>query len=276
MKHQGIIWGLAIIVVIAGAAMLLSGNKQAATTTNEAQQQGVSGSGRVVFGITDAAADLGAVSTINMTVDEVSMHSNANGWITVANADKDFDLIALRNSGTLALAAEATIPAGSYDQVRVTIKKVAVVKKAGGTVEAKLPSGEFKYNANLVVAANATSSVSLDFLADASLHVTGNGTYIFAPVVRAEHRSNATVSVNSNNIVTIAGGRVDGDSTHGMDIDGSVKANFKIDAGAKVDINNGVIKVQLPAGATINSSSSKSQGGIKVNTDVDGGIKVGY
>jgi len=89
-----------------------------------------------------------------------------------------------------------------------------------------------------MVVADQTSSVSFDFLASKSLHMTGSGEYVFAPVVKTESRSNADVTVGTNSVVTIGGGKVDDENTSGMDIDGSVKINFEIKANQKLNIES--------------------------------------
>src|SRR3989344_5976957 len=140
--------------------------------------------------------------------------------------------------------AEANVKAGTYDQVRLVVDSVAIKTKAGETKVAKLPSGELKINTVLVVNANTTSSINFDFLADKSLHTASDGNYIFAPVVKTETKSNASVSVNASNVVTITGGRIDNTNTVGMDIDGSIEVNFQIDSKQKLDLDaSGVIKL---------------------------------
>ncbi len=139
--------------------------------------------------------------------------------------------------------ADISAQASSYDQVRLDVSKIIVKTKAGATKEAKLPSGELKINTNLVVKSDTTSTVSFDFLADKSLHLTGNGEYIFAPVVHTLTKSDAMVKINADNSVTVIGGKLDDEGDEGMDIDGTVKADFEIKSDTKLDITNGVIKV---------------------------------
>jgi hypothetical protein len=292
MNNKGIVWTVVVLIVLIGLVVLFTGDNkpgQNAGTEPTSTQPLLSGTGRVVVAITDAAVGLETISKINMTIDEVSLRNASGTFTTVSSNDTQFDLLALKNSGQLALAADATIPAGVYNQVRVVIKDVQVVKKAGGTITAKLPSGEFKYNTNMTVQGGSTNTISLDFLADASLHLAGNGTYIFAPVVHTEHRTDATVTAASSSTtatsssiqlggrLTISGGSVSASATQGMDVDGTVKQNFKIDSGAKVDIQNGVIKVTLPSSSQNSASSSiLNSGGVNINTGAGGGVNVGY
>ena len=200
--------------------------------------------GRVVFSVTDVAANMSTISEINMKVNSVYVHSNQSGWVTISTTPRVYNLLSLDARGESEFLAEANVKAGTYDQVRLVVDSVAIKTKAGETKVAKLPSGELKINTVLVVNANTTSSINFDFLADKSLHTASDGNYIFAPVVKTETKSNASVSVNASNVVTITGGRIDNTNTVGMDIDGSIEVNFQIDSKQKLDLDaSGVIKL---------------------------------
>ena len=245
-KTIGII--IVVIVIIGGLYLLTSRAPKVSDTGSDVgeQSQNASSEGRVIFSVTDAAADMSAISEINMTVRSVDIHSEASGWATVSTTPQDYNLLALNASGESEILADVTANAGTYDQVRLNVDSIKVTTKAGATKEAKLPSSELKINTRLVVNANATSSINFDFLADKSLHVTGNGQYIFSPVVKTETKSNAEVNVNVDGTVVIAGGQVDDTNTVGMDIDGSVKVNFELKANQKLNIDsNNVIKLEL-------------------------------
>ena len=143
-------------------------------------------SGRVVVSVTDAAVNMDNVTEITMTVSKVELHSEANAWVTASSAVKTYSLLDLKARGESALAADANVAAGNYNQIRVTIDSIKVKTKDGATVSAKLPSGQLKLNGGVVIKADSTTSVNLDFLASASLHTTGKGLFIFAPVVHME------------------------------------------------------------------------------------------
>lgn len=121
--------------------------------------------GKVVFAITDAAMDMKDVNSINITVDQISVHSEAKGWVVISNANKEFDLLKLKETGALAFVAEANLAAGTYDQVRLNVSNIVVVK-GGQTIEAKLPSSKLTLTSNLVINADTTSTITFDFLAD--------------------------------------------------------------------------------------------------------------
>src|SRR5665213_1976884 len=212
------------------------------TSTTAAIPQG---SGKVIYSITDAATNMGAVTEVDMTASQIDMHSAANGWITVSTTPQTFNLLELNAKNQTSLLAGVNIPVGTYDQVRLTIDKIVVKTNDGATNTAKLPSGMLTVNANVVVKDGATTSVHFDFLASKSLHLTSDGKYIFAPVMHVQTKSDADVTVDANKVVTISNskGKIDSDENVGMDINGSVKANFELDAKTQFDVVNDVIKI---------------------------------
>ncbi len=210
--------------------------------------------GQVVFSIIDAATNLSNISAINLSLDGLALHSTSTGWTTISTATQTFDLLALKAGGQASLLASTTLPIGTYDQIRLMVSSVTVTTKNGSTTEAKVPSGELQLNGPVVVTETGQTSVNLDFLADASLHLTGNGLYIFAPVVKVDSKSNATIDVDSNNHVMVHGGKSEASHSAGMDIDGQVKENFQIKPETKLEIDNGEIKVMATStgGASVN------------------------
>ncbi|OGJ08718.1 hypothetical protein A3I95_03515 [Candidatus Nomurabacteria bacterium RIFCSPLOWO2_02_FULL_44_12] len=247
MNNKAMWWVIvAIIVVVGGIYWYMQSpateNNSSSTTGEENQTTGAQG--RVIFSVTDAAADMSAISEINMRISRVDIQSSTSGWVTASTTPRTYDLLALDVSGESKLLADVGAAAGTYNQVRLVVDSITVKTKAGATKTAKLPSGELRINTVLVVNANSVSSVNFDFLADKSLHTTGSGEYIFAPVVKTETRSGASVSVDANSKVSISGGRVDSSNTVGMDIDGTVKLNFQLKSDQKLNLGiNNVIEL---------------------------------
>ncbi len=249
--NNKVLWGIvAVIVIVLGIYFVSTmGNNStpstSSSTENANQNQEASAKGRVVFSVTDAAVDMATISQINMKINEVDVHSAANGWVTVSTTPQTFSLLMLNAKKESDLLADTSIAAGNYDQVRLIVDSVAVIGKNGMSKPAKLPSGELKINTNLIVNADKTSSANFDFMASKSLHTTGSGDYIFTPVVKTETKSNASVSVSAGNAVTVTNGNLDDSSNAGMDIDGNVKANFEVDTNTKlnIDSNNKIIKL---------------------------------
>ena len=178
---------LVFLVVIIGAAgyyyyFLNNGNNPFGSQNN----------GRVVFAITDAATNMQSVSQVLVTVESIQTHSTIDGWVNVSSSAKTFDLLVLKSQNKLELIADSNVKPGNYDQVRMQISKVIVVDSSGEH-EAKLPSNRLKINTELEIKEDATATAVFDFIADESLHVTGKGEYIMAPVVKFETRGDAEV-----------------------------------------------------------------------------------
>jgi Domain of unknown function (DUF4382) len=225
---------LAVVIVVLGAAVFYFSSNNSATLASQ---------GKAIIGIADASAAIPGVTAIMITVDTVEVQSGANGWITVSSGAKQYDLLQLQQTGAIALLADANLPVGTYDQIRLTISKV-LVTASGTTHEAKLPSGTLRIVGRLVIEAGKTATAVLDFNAAKSLLETGNGTFILAPVVNLETKSDATVEEQSDNTLTISSGTVESDVNVGMDEHGDVKDNFQLDTNAKIEVDaEGVIHV---------------------------------
>lgn len=224
--------------------------------------------GRAVFSIADAAADMGSVTAIKMTVDEVSVHSAAEGWTTVSSAQKTYDLLKLKAEGSQELLADISLKPGTYQQLRLHISKV-VVADASGEHEATLPSGDLKIAGNLVIDAGSTSTATFDFMADESLHITGDGKYILAPVVELETKEQADVEVKSDNKVEIKAGKTIEKTKVGMDIAGNVGVGLKIGLNEILSIEGGKIKIGALVSEKAKSGSASSSTGASIASSSD-------
>ncbi len=283
MNSKIILLGILLVgLVIAGCVQNGATPTATATTTPTATPSptgGVqtSGQGRAVFAVTDAAADMGAVTSVQATVEQVQVHSAAKGWVSVSTQPKTYDLLELKAQEKSELLADVNLAAGTYDQMRLQISQV-LVTDANGTHQAKLPSNELKFAGQLEVKANQTSTATFDFIADESLHVTGNAEssgqarYIMAPVVQVQTRTDASVSVDASNAVRISGGSVKTNVEIGMDEKGNVGIGVKIPANANLSIDiNGLIGIGSGGGLGIGAGGIVGVGGSgSANTDASG------
>lgn len=227
---------LATMVVALSLVLMGAGcSSQATVSKNETIKDGY---GKVVVSITDAAKNIFDVTELALTENKVELHSTTDGWITVSTDTKTFKVMELKALNKLALVAMVDVLPGRYDQLRMSVVSIKVTTKDGVTTEAKLPSNKLTFKTAITVSSGATSSISMDFLADASLHVTGNGKFIFTPVVKIENRSNATVLVADDDSVDIENGTVEENITHGMDLDGDMKSDFKLGNDRELDIDD--------------------------------------
>ncbi|VVC00580.1 Uncharacterised protein [uncultured archaeon] len=260
----GLIAAIAFMALFAGCTQGGNGSYQAPGSlpdqTGTGQQTAQASSGRAVMTISDAAADMGAVTSILVTVDSVSVHGTGSGWVTVSSTPATYDLLQLRASGAQALLANANLPNGSYDQIKLKISSVTVVD-SNGSHSAKLPSGDYAIKGAFNVAANSTTALNLDVLADRSLHLAGNGKYVLAPVVHLTGTQGADVDVRNRENVQVRGGRSSIDVEVGMDENGDVGEGRSISSDANVTIgDDGKIRVGLGIGLGNGQENQNGQG----------------
>ncbi len=227
------LFGVILIVL----AVLIAGGFVLYYTNLDVPIDVSSDNGRIVVSMTDAAANMQQVSEVRVSVDSVEAHSESEGWVTLSSEQKTYDLLELKANNRNAVLADAELESGSYNQIRMHISEVVVVD-AEGEHEAKLPSNTLRVNANFESRVNETASAEFDFIADESLHVTGNGMYILAPVVQVETRNNASVNVESDSSVIINGGSIESDSRVGMDINGNVGVGISVPSNTNISIGS--------------------------------------
>jgi hypothetical protein len=107
-------------------------------------------------------------------------------WHRLATNVGIIDLLELRN-GVFEGLATGRVPAGTYDQIRLKLADDNTIVVDGATHSLKVPSGEtsgYKLMGTFHVPIEGVVDVGLDFDAERSVHVTGNGTWMLKPVVR--------------------------------------------------------------------------------------------
>ena len=224
--EKNIIWVVAILAIV---VVIIAGLW--------AYNDSMSPQGRFVATLTDAAKDLNGVTQINVTIDSVRAQNDANAWVTLDSTQQTVDLLQLKRDGSKVVIADLNIPATNYNQIELNISKVIVVD-ASGSHEAKLPSNKIRINMDVNLAKESTSVASLDVLADESLHVTGNGLYILAPVIHIQTMENARVEIDLENHAVIIGGKLKNDIKVGMDENGNVGINVNIPKDTEISIGN--------------------------------------
>ena len=95
-----------------------------------------------------------------------------------------FDIVKLKESGLQEVLALEELEVGKYTQIRMTIESAEVTLGDGEPEEATLPSGELKFVRPFDVVEGETTILLLDFDADKSVTVTGQGKVIVNPVVK--------------------------------------------------------------------------------------------
>jgi len=191
--------------------------------------------GRLVVAIKDLAASANEFDSILMTINGIEIHSPKTGWVSLSNEAVTYDLLRLKREGKFELIFDRSFSVGSYDQIRIPLGSVVLIK-GGIAYNAKVPSEQFIIPLTLFVKKNETSSITLDVLADSSLHTTEKGSFIFAPVIHLTTQTDIEVVQMSGRKVELLGGTTAFDVTAGVNEDGNTKVGTSIDRGVILDL----------------------------------------
>jgi len=152
------------------------------------------GTGMLQVRLTDAPIDLSTVQSVNVTLTGVVVFPEETtnpmgmpveaGPITLMTHPATFDLLTL-TGGATALLASGEVPAGAYSRIHLDISDATLVNKDGTTASLKIESNKVDVPIQFQVTVGATSSITLDFNAGASVQVnqTAAGQFILRPVV---------------------------------------------------------------------------------------------
>ncbi len=183
MKKMLLIPVLALLVIWAGS---MTGCSDSSTEPT------AGGTGSMRISMIDAPGDY---DEVNVEVIRVEVHrgdapdeekDDDSGWYTIDVDTTYVDLLTLTN-GNSATLADSTLPSGYYTQIRLILGDGNNVVVDGVAYDLEVPSGSntgLKLNHPFTIDAGAIYAVTLDFDADKSIHMTGNGQYKMKPVIR--------------------------------------------------------------------------------------------
>lgn len=169
------------------------------------------GTGRLVVRLTDAPFPYDLVDEANVTVfkvearrvddsDDSEGEEGGSPYVVLMEEEIEVNLLDLVN-GVTAELADAEVPAGTYDLVRVYVKGVNVVLTDARIFDLKVPSGEQTgikvfIEPGLTVTSGLSSDLLLDFDVSRSFVARGNldkasgiNGFNFKPVIRATNTS---------------------------------------------------------------------------------------
>jgi plastocyanin len=109
---------------------------------------------------------------------------------------------------------------------------------------AKLPSGKIDINIAFTIAANKTHLVSFDFNLNDSLHITGDGQIIMAPVIKVDVSKDVELNITDGKVKRIRAER-EVQKEVGMDENGTVGEGKRIMADLNLTVgDDGRIRIQ--------------------------------
>jgi hypothetical protein len=139
--------------------------------------------GEIEVRVTDAPPE--GVTKVLVTVSRIEVHqadaAEEQGWITVIDGEKTFDLVAVIGIEEVLDTKEFAI--GKYTQVRMDVVSV-VVTLEGVDTDATVPSDRLRIVGSFDVEGGVTTVLTLDFDAGQSVIVTGQGRVQFKPTVK--------------------------------------------------------------------------------------------
>ena len=164
--------------------------------------------GTLLIAITDKAPNLGNITSVKLKVlSAAAYHKEKAFWTTVSDADVMVDLLELKKKSIEQLYGNKSLSEGDYSMLKLKIADVKVTRN-NKEEDAFLPSGELKIQMSFKIEAEKQTKITIDFVADQSLHITGDGKIIFAPVLHVRS-GKQDVSVGMNEKGEISAGRMD-------------------------------------------------------------------
>lgn len=257
-----------LLVMLLFAATLISCAQQPAEVTYvtyESTPQTVvvykePDAGRVVFTVRDAPVRMTDINELWITVDKVEIQTTQGNWVTVSSQENRYDMLQLREEGIQAIIADVELSPGTYSQVRLTISDVEVID-ATGSHDAVLPSGVLRFNAPFSVSSDALTVVQFDFDLAVSLHLTGNGRYVLAPVIRVMTYDNANIRVLPSRIVVVNSGTPREVIVVGTNTQGEVGPGMQIPVNVNVQVTPGTNTIVI-----VNATTNTTGANVTVNT----------
>lgn len=166
----------------------------------------LSKTGKLRVQMTDAPFPTDLVKEANVTISKIEIRksgeSEGSPFITLSQEEHSLNLLELTNGVTASLV-DLEIPVGSYDLVRIYVKKADVVLSDGSSYDLKVPSGaetgiKVFVAPGIEVAGGLTAELLLDFDVSSSFVAQGdintpagvNG-FIFTPTIKAANLSTA-------------------------------------------------------------------------------------
>lgn len=140
------------------------------------------GDGHLAVAVHDAPCS--ECAHVWVTFDAVAVHrsglNNSSGWSTLNVSGTTVDLMALNGSAFAQVIGVATLPAGHYEQIRLTVAKVVVGLTSGTMLNASVPNGQADVNGAFSIASGLTTTASIDIDLASSLHVVMAGPLLMA------------------------------------------------------------------------------------------------
>lgn len=108
--------------------------------------------------------------------------NDSSGWMTLLGAPASFDLVNV--IGVEQILGSANLTAGSFTQIRMNVTKVTGVTADNVSFTAEVPGDKLKIVGAFNVGGGNKTVLTMDFDGEKSLIRTGQGKFLFKPVVK--------------------------------------------------------------------------------------------
>ena len=146
--------------------------------------------GTLVMQLTDAPSELN-IEEVLVTISNVEVHkaeaneeeniTSESGWFTVVEEAQTFDLVVIKDVKEFLGSKE--LEDGKYTQVRLNVDKVFAIIN-GTEHNLTIPSKTIKLIKPFNVVANQTTTLTLDFDVQESIHSAGIDKYVMKPTIK--------------------------------------------------------------------------------------------
>jgi len=140
-------------------------------------------SGKLAMYLTDLPVN---AEKVLVTISAISVHKTGGAAFPVFSGEREYDLLALRNTPVLLL--DVALEAGKYTMIRMEVTQ-GQIQISSVLYPLNVPSFEVKINCNFTIESGSTTSIILDFDAEKSLQVSGNpknNKYNLRPVIQVK------------------------------------------------------------------------------------------
>lgn len=147
--------------------------------------------GKIMVKMTDAPANF---TEVNVEVIELQVHyandndnNNINGWVTLNTNAGIYNLLDLQNDVSVVIADQQDLSVGKITQMRLILGQQNTVATTDSIYPLKLSSQDetgLKVVTPFNIAANKTISILVDFDAEKSVVIEGDGSYKLKPVIK--------------------------------------------------------------------------------------------
>ena len=171
---------LLTVILIPGCTAITSTPTTSSTLNSPSSDSDLpAGMGRLIINITDPPVPL---ENVEVRFKYLEIHKAGGPWMQITMENDTFYLLDL--DGVTELLASHTVEAGVYTQIRLGLATVRIWVTGDETPhEARVPSDKIKLVGSFEVTDGGETEITVDINGAQSVQ-TGNGVYIFRPVVK--------------------------------------------------------------------------------------------